>query len=72
MSEVPLYSREVHQYFHSVGQDSALDSLNIDEFIPHEAGSPFGWIEPETAQYPTVVPHLQENAWPWDSTVALA
>ena len=26
--------------------------LNTDEFIPHEAGSPFGWIEPEIAQYP--------------------
>ena len=26
-------------------------ALNTDEFIPHEAGSPFGWIEPEIAQY---------------------
>ena len=26
--------------------------LNTDEFIPHDAGSPFGWIEPEIAQYP--------------------
>ena len=26
--------------------------LNTEEFIPHEAGSPFGWIEPEIAQYP--------------------
>ena len=26
--------------------------LNTDEFIPHEAGSPFGWIEPEIAQDP--------------------
>ena len=23
-----------------------------EEFIPHEAGSPFRWIEPEIAQYP--------------------
>jgi len=26
-------------------------SLNTAEFIPHEHGSPFGWIEPEIAQY---------------------
>ena len=26
--------------------------LDTDEFIPHEAGSPFGWIDPEIAQYP--------------------
>jgi len=27
-------------------------SLNPDEFIPHEAGFPFGRIQPEIAQYP--------------------
>jgi len=27
-------------------------SLNTDEFIPPEAGPPFGWIEPEIAQHP--------------------
>jgi len=26
--------------------------LNTNEYIPHEAGSPFGCIEPEIAQYP--------------------
>jgi len=26
--------------------------LNTDDFISHEAGSPFAWIEPGTAQYP--------------------
>ena len=28
------------------------ERVNTDEFIPHEAGSPFGWTEPEIAQYP--------------------
>ena len=27
-------------------------AANTHAFIPHEAGSPFGWIEPEMAQYP--------------------
>jgi len=27
-------------------------TLNTDESIPHERGSPFEWIEPEIAQYP--------------------
>ena len=26
--------------------------LNTDEFLPHELGAPFGWIEPEIARYP--------------------
>jgi len=26
--------------------------LNTDKYIPREAGSPFGWIEPKIAQYP--------------------
>ena len=67
MSEVPLYGRRGHirsslpfQIRFTVApplspEDRTLNTdefMNTDEFIPHKAGSPFGWIEPEIAQYP--------------------
>ena len=34
-----------------IGREQKSLPLNTAEFIPHEARSPFGWIEPDIAQY---------------------